>query len=134
MMPFMTNLDFWGVTAYRVKTFQGLFQTLVSSTTKPVYVAEFGKDAFRDSTSQEDQGMQASYIGPQWQEIAANLSASLPSNILIGATVFEWTDEWWQDLAQGNCLQHGTHVSFARPSDTTDPNYQNRLVWSGLRQ
>ena len=71
----MTNLDIWGVTAYRGTSFQGLFQTLVSSTTKPVYVAEFGKDAYRDSIGAEDQAMQAGYIGPQWQEIAANLSA-----------------------------------------------------------
>jgi hypothetical protein len=126
----MTSLDIWGVTAYRGKSFQGLFQALVSSTTKPIYVAEFGKDAYRDATGLEDQAMQANYLAPQWQEIAANLSASDPSHILIGGTVFEWTDEWWQDTAQNNCSVHGAHITFTRPADTDDPNYQNG--WFGL--
>jgi hypothetical protein len=126
----MTNLDFWGLTAYRGKSFQGLFQALVSSTAKPVYVAEFGKDAWHDAIAAEDQAMQAGYIGPQWQEIAANLSTVSPSNILIGGTVFEWTDEWWQDTVENNCLVHGADVSFSRPGDPVDPNYQNG--WFGL--
>lgn len=126
----MTHLDIWGVTAYRGKTFERLFQTLASSTTKPILVAEFGKDAYRDSVGREDQDMQASYIGPQWQEISANLSAATAGSAdLIGGTVFEWTDEWWQDTAD-DCLTHGLQFLFSRPDDTLDPNYQTE--WFGL--
>lgn len=129
--PNMGNLDLWGFTAYRGKTFQGLFETLVSSTSKPLLVAEFGKDAYRDATRQEDQAMQVSYIDPQWREIAANLSASVAGKPLIGATVFEWTDEWWQDTGPGtSCFTHDTMVAFTHPEDPDDPNYNNE--WFGL--
>jgi len=126
----MTNLDLWGVNAYRGTSFQGLFETLASSTSKPILVAEFGKDAFRDSTGQEDQTLQASYISPQWQEIQANLSAtSSGSQGLVGGAVFEWTDEWWKDSVD-DCLAHGSQVLFTRAGDAVDPNYQEE--WFGL--
>jgi flagellar hook capping protein FlgD/glycosyl hydrolase family 72 (putative glucanosyltransferase) len=125
----MNNLDLWGVNAYRGTSFQGLFQTLASSTTKAIYVTEFGKDAWHDAINMEDQAMQATYINSQWQEIAANLSASTATNPLIGGTVFEWTDEWWKDTTD-DCLTHGIQVVFSRVGDTVDPNYQGE--WFGL--
>ncbi len=128
----MTNLDIWGVTAYRGTSFQGLFQALAVSatTTKPILVAEFGKDAYRDSAGQEDQTIQASYINSQWQEIASNLSAAGSGSAdLVGGSVFEWTDEWWKDSAD-DCLTHGNQVLFVRASDAVDPNYQEE--WFGL--
>ncbi len=128
--PSMTNLDIWGVTAYRGTSFQGLFETLASSTYKPILVAEFGKDAYRDSTGQEDQAMQASYISSQWQEISARLSAADPTKPLIGGVVFEWTDEWWKDLGGLSCFTHDTQVLFTRPGDPVDPNYNDE--WFGI--
>jgi hypothetical protein len=126
-MPF---LDVWSINIYRGRTFQGEFQTLVSSTTKPVLVSEFGKDAYRDSSASEDQDTQASYISSQWQEISANLSAtSAGSANLAGGAVFEWSDEWWKDNGD-DCITHGTQVVFHRLDDTTDPNYQDE--WFGI--
>ena len=100
--PDMTNLDIWGVNVYRGPTFQGLFQTLASTTSKPILVTEFGKDAWHDSlkngSGDEDQAMQADHLNSQWGEITANFSASgSGSQNLIGGVVFEWTDEWWKD-------------------------------------
>ena len=126
----MTNLDIWGVNAYRGTSFQGLFEALASSTSKSILVAEFGKDAYHDSTAQEDQAMQASYINSQWQEISARLSASDPTKPLAGGVAFEWTDEWWKDFGGTSCNTHDTQVLFTRSGDTVDPNYQNE--WFGL--
>jgi hypothetical protein len=128
--PTMTNLDLWSVTSYRGMSFGNLFSVMASSTTKPVFIAEFGKDAYRDSTAQEDQSMQASYINSQWQEIAANASASAAGKVIVGGTVFEWTDEWWKDLGGVSCFSHDTAVLFVRPADTVDPNYQDE--WFGM--
>jgi len=67
----MTHLDLWGVNVYRGPTFQGLFQSLAVSTMtlKPIMVTEFGKDAWHDAASSEDQVTQAGEINTQWQEI-----------------------------------------------------------------
>jgi len=62
----MTNLDLWGITAYRGKSFGTLFSDMAAATTKPILLAEFGKDAYNDTTHAEDQAMQARYVTPQW--------------------------------------------------------------------
>jgi len=130
----MTNLDLWGVNVYRGPTFQGLFQMLASTTTKPILVTEFGKDAWHDSLNNglgaEDQAMQASHISSLWQEINSNLSATgVGSQDLVGGVVFEWTDEWWKD-SSNDCLTHGTQTKFVVAADTIDPNFQDE--WFGL--
>jgi hypothetical protein len=127
----LPNLDIWGITAYRGKTFQGVFEVMTSSTVKPVLLAEFGKDAYNDSTHSEDQAMQVRYLTPQWTEINANLSSTDASKPLVGALWFEWSDEWWKDPAAGStCTQQDTRVFFTRAGDTDDPNYNEE--WYGL--
>ncbi len=126
----LTQLDIWGVNVYRGTSFGNFFSLLASSTSKPVLLTEFGKDAYRDSLNQESQALQASYLTSQWTEIAANLSASNPAKILTGGVVFEWTDEWWKDGGGTSCNAHNTTVLFTRPSDTTDPGYNDE--WFGL--
>ena len=128
----LSAIDIWGINAYRGKSFQGLIQSLAVSTMtlKPIYMTEFGKDAYRDSVAAEDQDMQASYVSAQYQEINANLSAAgAGSQNLIGASVFEWTDEWWK-VNQNSCFTHDTPVLFSRAGDTIDPNYQDE--WFGI--
>jgi hypothetical protein len=130
----MTNLDIWGFNIYRGKTFEGMIQALTTSTmtVKPIFMSEFGKDAWHDAINAEDDALQASYINPQWTEINSNLSATgKGSAVLIGGSVFEWTDEWWKDSGPGtSCYLHTHNVIFTRSDDTVDPNYQNE--WFGI--
>jgi len=127
----MTNLDLWGITSYRGKSFNGLFSQLASTTTKPILLAEFGKDAYNDTTQAEDQAMQVRYLTAQYEEINANLSATNSTNALIGSAWFEWTDEWWKDTGLGaTCNTHDTHPNFTRAGDSDDPNYNEE--WFGL--
>ncbi len=126
----MTHLDLWGVNVYRGTSFQGMFEVFAASTSKPILLSEFGKDAYKDSAGQEDQAMQASYISAQWQEIAPRLSATDPTKMLAGAVAFEWADEWWKDFNGTSCLNHDTVVLFTRSGDPVDPNYQDE--WFGL--
>src|SRR5215203_2132232 len=74
----LTALDIWGINVYRGTSFAGVIEALNVSTmtAKPILIAEFGKDAYRDSAGAEDADMQAGYISAQWQEINANLSLS----------------------------------------------------------
>jgi len=127
----MTNLDLWGVTAYRGKSFNGLFTQLASTTTKPILLAEYGKDAYNDSAQAEDAAMQARYLSAQLNEIQAELSAVNATKPLVGSAWFEWTDEWWKASASGDtCSTHDTHIQFTRAGDGDDPNYNEE--WFGL--
>ncbi len=126
----MTNLDIWGINAYRGTSFRGLFESVVTSTTKPVLITEFGKDAYLDSSAQENQTLQATHLSAQWQEISSHLSANDVTKPLVGGVVFEWTDEWWKDAGANTCLQHDTTILFSRPLVTEDPGYNDE--WFGL--
>ena len=91
----LPNLDLWGCNIYRGPTFVNAFSTLASLTNKPVWISEFGASAYSFSLPGEDQSGQASWLQSQWGEINSNLSAT-GAGILVGGSVFEWSDEWWK--------------------------------------
>jgi len=92
----LSALGVWGVNAYRGPGFGTLFTDYAAKTSKPLFMSEWGCDALDARYGTEEQAMQASYVESQWGEISANLSSSDPSNVCVGGTVFEWSDEWWK--------------------------------------
>lgn len=96
------SVDVWGLNVYRGKTFGTLFDQWASTTPKPMYVAEFGTDAFAATTLTAsplgfvDEGMQASWDLSLWDDLFRNLSANDRSKVALGGTVFGFNDEWWK--------------------------------------
>ncbi len=91
-------VDIWGVNAYRGKSFGDLFSDFhaISGGTKPLWVAEYGIDAWHSDPAdaeggREDQDRHAEWITAQWQEIAGASSLGV-----IGATIMSYSDEWWK--------------------------------------
>ncbi|MBI4397155.1 MAG: hypothetical protein HY548_08675 [Elusimicrobia bacterium] len=131
-----SNLDFWGVTLYRGPSFQTAFSDFVSRSDKPMWVAEFGSDAYNSASAAEDESTQASVVRSLWLEIEANLSATVNGKAVLGGNVFEWSDEWWKGkkttLGDG-----GTGGDFAHDTGTdwTNANYADTSMqeeWWGL--
>ncbi len=91
-----SNVDLWGATIYRGASFGNAFSFFSSTSSKPLWVAEFGSDAYNVPSAAEDQSQQASDLASQWREIAANLSATQSGKGVVGGCVFEWSDEWWK--------------------------------------
>ncbi|MCX6880889.1 MAG: hypothetical protein NTW21_44880 [Verrucomicrobia bacterium] len=94
-------VDVWGANIYRGAGFYGLFDEWAAITTKPLYLSEFGTDAFRTSSwwppvGAEDQAMQANRLTALWRDLTPHLSAVDPSQACLGGTVFEFNDEWWK--------------------------------------
>jgi len=125
----MPNLDIWGINVYRGPGFYGLFDVLLGSTSKPILVTEFGKDAYRDATGQEDQDIQDASLRSQWLEIANHLSANDANKALSGGVIFQWSDEWWKGSGT-SCQTQDASSLFSRATDTTDPIYNEE--WLGL--
>jgi len=107
----MKALDIWGANVYRGKSVGDLFDDFASRTTKPLWISEFGLDAFYSPSmdypelGQEDQETQASWVGSLWDEIAAR------KDVTIGGTVMEYSDEWWKpyewiDAGKHNAVQN----------------------------
>ncbi|MBF0570678.1 MAG: immunoglobulin domain-containing protein [Candidatus Omnitrophica bacterium] len=110
----LPDLDIWGANIYRGQSFGTLFSDYAAKSNKPLWISEFGVDAFSTSTSpaiiadvnnwqlqmtdpgiliQEgsaDQATQSSWDGALWNEIVNN------SPVTIGGSVMEYSDEWWK--------------------------------------
>src|SRR5436305_4748127 len=97
------SVDVWGLNIYRSSSFGTLFAQWASISTKPMFLSEFGTDAFftRCASSNPlsgtvDERAQKQWDLALWNEIVANLSATDSSKVALGGTVFELSDEWWK--------------------------------------
>ena len=91
------DIDLVALIVYRGKTFGNLFKSLRATFDKPLLISEFGADSYDAYFKKEDQNAQALFLESQWREIFKN---SYPNKEgaqnCLGATMFEWTDEWWK--------------------------------------
>jgi uncharacterized protein (TIGR03437 family) len=106
-----TSVDVWGLNIYRGNTFGTLFNQWEAITTKPMFIGEFGTDAFRTTSYPPltcpvsgvvDEAAQASWDLNLWNHLFQNLSARDASKVAIGGAVFEWNDEWWKVSPAGS--------------------------------
>ncbi len=88
----LTSVDVWALNVYRGASFANLFQQWASITSKPMFMGEFGTDAFRTTNPANppqgfvDEVMQSQWdLGP-WNEVAANLSATNRAKVGLGST------------------------------------------------
>ena len=114
------TVDFWGLNIYRGGSFSNLFTQWSSITTKPMYLSEFGVDAYESVILDildggEQEKTQAAIDNQLWLEIVSNLSALHLDGICAGGTVFEWNDEWWK----------------ARPENGASADVQENLGYYG---
>jgi len=94
---FAPDVDLIACIIYRGKTFGNLFRSLRATFDKPLLISEFGADCYDAKLQKEDQNMQALFLESQWRRIYENLANNKEGEgNCIGATLFEWTDEWWK--------------------------------------
>ena len=92
----MPYLDIWGANVYRGSSFGTLFNEYTAKSTKPLWIAEYGIDAWYSESyinspiSQYRADLQDQWDRGLWDQITANKS------VAIGATVMEYSDEWWK--------------------------------------
>jgi len=123
----MTALDCWGINLYLGENFQDRFTKYESTSTKPLWISEWGCDAWDSRTSTENQTLQANYIKSQWQDIERNLSI-YSEKVCIGGTVFEWSDEWWKSYT--NSLGNSGHdTSTDWPNNNYSDTGMNEEWW-----
>ncbi|MBU2540432.1 MAG: hypothetical protein KJ593_00870 [Candidatus Omnitrophica bacterium] len=134
----MSHLDIWGANVYRGDSFGELFSDFAANSDKPIWIAEYGVDAWHVDDWQdeqpgigfENQDIQAQWVGKLWDEIAANSSVA-KCGISIGATVMEYSDEWWKPI---EWEESGIHdYDGVGPTDTDCPpdplDDEERIDW-----
>lgn len=100
-----TGPDLWGFNVYRGISFGSLFSDWKSRSSKPMFLTEFGADAYNKNISAEDQNSQAYAVKTLWSQISNNLSAYDANKVCVGGCIFEFNDEWWK---AGNPYSHDT--------------------------
>ncbi len=97
--------DLWGLNVYNGISFGSLFSDWQSISSKPMFLTEYGADAYNKNIPGIDEVSQDTAVKSLWNEIEANLSAQDTSKVCVGGNIFEFNDEWWKS---GNPSSHDT--------------------------
>ena len=125
----LKHLDLWAVNVFWDEFLGNAFSKCASRTKKPFWFEQIGHDAYNSKTRSEDEDMQAAFISKLWLRIAKNLSAEDPQKNCIGATFFEWSDEWWKSSKGKSYTIHDT-IEDWRGGSNIDPSIQEE--WFGI--
>lgn len=106
MLEYFVNVkcpaaDIWSFNEYRGRGFSYLFDRWKFVSGKPMFLGEYGIDAYDSIIHSVNQTAQAEWDSALWNEIARNLSAKNSANTGLGGFVFEWNDEWWKTSPAG---------------------------------
>jgi Glycosyl hydrolases family 2, TIM barrel domain len=92
----MPAIDVWGINAYRGISFGDLFESWRERSSAPMFISEYGADAYNANLPSYDPDSQAEAVSALTREIFSNAA---PEGVTLGGTLFEWADEWWKDPA-----------------------------------
>jgi len=96
-VQFLDNdIDIWGINQYEELSFGRLFEDFARlPTSKPMFLSEYGADAFDSRKGKPDEFAQAVATRRLSEEIVAATSQR-PGGVCTGGLVFEFADEWWK--------------------------------------
>ena len=80
-----------------------MFNDFSNISSKPIFLGEYGADAFNSLIDAEDQASQAEATRVLTQELVNQSAAN--NGTCLGGLIFEWADEWHK---AGNPNQHDT--------------------------
>lgn len=95
-------VDVWGFNIYRDNTAgtygfgTTMFNDYKAVSSKPMFISEYGSDAWNNNTGSEDQAAQARSFKTYWRQTTNNLSARDVNKVCVGASLMTWNDEWWK--------------------------------------
>ena len=89
----LPNIDIWGANVYRGENFGTLFTEYQAKSTKPLWLSEFGIDAFNavspstPAVGQENQALQATWDGELWEELVKNSMVNIGGRTVPEKTI-----------------------------------------------
>ena len=93
----MPMIDVWAINAYRGLSFGNLFDQFAAVSDKPMFLGEYGADAYDARQKAENLPAQAEATRALTLEIIEHGAAADRDGPCLGGTIFEWADEWWKD-------------------------------------
>jgi hypothetical protein len=125
----MPEIDLWGINAYRGLSFGDLFDTWRARSDKPMFIAEYGADAYNANLPGYDPESQALATAALTREILEQAADPVAGGAVLGGTLFEWSDEWWKDATGSLSAQD---VGGIAPGGGPYPDQVFNEEWWGL--
>ncbi len=111
-------IDMWASNVYRGYELGDFFTTYAGKSEKPLFVSEYGIDAWDNVNGQEYPAVQSEWNRHQWEQIVHS------NGVSPGGTIMAYSDEWWK---AGNAWSQdygGYIINGAHPD-----NYSNEEWW-----
>jgi len=124
----LSNVDVWGINSYRGLGFGDLFDVWKSRSGKPMFLAEFGADAYDARHHRQDQTAQADATTALAREINAQSSIH-DGGVCFGGFIFELADEWWKDSSGSPNVQE---IGGVAPGAGPHPDNVFNEEWWGI--
>jgi hypothetical protein len=125
----MPLIDVWGINAYRGLGFGNLFDQVAANSDKPMFLAEYGADAYDATKPAVNLPAQAEATRALTEEILAHTPAAGGQGQCLGGTIFEWADEWWKDADGSASMQEPGGIA---PGGGPHPDRTFNEEWWGL--
>jgi hypothetical protein len=122
-------VDVWAMNIYRGSSFGNLFTQWSGISSKPLFLSEYGTDAFRSFAAVNppngvvDEDMQTDFTFSLWNELFRNLSATDAAKAALGGFVFAWSDEWWKVSPAGSQETSGFTLVGGHPDDFSNEEF-----------
>lgn len=125
----MPLIDVWGINAYRGLSFGNLFDKFAEVSDKPMFLAEYGADAYDANQDAVNLDAQAEATGALTQELIDHGAAAGKDGPCLGGTIFEWADEWWKDNSGSPSTQEPGGIA---PGGGPYPDQTFNEEWWGI--
>lgn len=124
----LAEVDVWGINKYSGISFGDLFDAWRGLSQGPMYLGEYGADAYNTKASHLDEQAQALATKVLTGQIV-DASSVKPGGVCVGGIIFEFADEWWKD-SSGNPAVHD--VGGVSPGGGPYPDMTFNEEWWGL--
>lgn len=121
------EVDMWAINVYRGIDFRNLFDQFAAVSDKPMYLGEYGADAWNALIDANDNASQAEATRVLTQQIIDN--AAVTGGVCSGGAIFEFADEWWKD-GSGSPAVHD--VGGVAPGGGPHPDLTFNEEWWGI--
>jgi len=125
----LQDVDIWGFNVYRGLHFGNLFADWEARSPKPMYLAEYGADAWDARSNQQNLAAQRDATIQLTQEIIHHSTRNSHSRLCSGGFIYEFSDEWWKDQSGDSSRQDTGGVA---PGGGPYPDNTFNEEWWGL--